>query len=96
MRTNLTYTHAEWHALVAIISRAGAPALTESDLPYRISNAVGRSWLTRERQTTVEVTEADAAVLTALRATLPEADAIAAIAEAERIIRAHQHQSASR
>jgi hypothetical protein len=96
MRTSLTYTHVEWHALLALISRAGEPDLTEADIPSRVTNAVGRSWLARQRETTVELTEADAAVFRALRATLPDADALAAIAEAERIIREHQRRRTSR
>jgi len=96
MRTSLTYTNTEWHALLALITRAGAPALTEPDIPYRVTNAVGRSWLARRREATVDLTEADAAVLIALRAGLPDAAAIAAIAEAERIIREHQRRRAVR
>ena len=96
MRTSLTYTHAEWQALLALISRADAPVLTETDIPSRITNAVGRSWFARQREATVELAGADAAVLSALRAGLPDADALAAIAEADRIIREHQRRRAPR
>jgi hypothetical protein len=96
MRTNLTYTLCEWLALTALLTRPDAPGLTEPDLPSRINNAVGRSWLAGLRAAAIDVETADADVLRDLRSTLPDAEALAAIAEAERIVRAHQRRHSPR
>jgi hypothetical protein len=94
MQISLTYTPAEWFALQALLNRPDAPALTEPDLPTRINNAVGRSWLAGQRQATVDVTAEDAAIVRSLRSQLPDAETLAALAEADRIIRDHQRRHA--
>ena len=96
MHTTLTYVHVEWYALLALLKRSDAPALTAADLPARISNEVGRSWIAGKREASVELAESDAATLRELRAGLPDAEALAAIAEAEKIVRFHQRGRAPR
>lgn len=74
---------------MALLNRADTSVLDGAGLRFRINNAVGRSWLAGRREATVEMAEADAAVLRALRANLPDAEVLAALVEAERIVREH-------
>jgi hypothetical protein len=92
MRTTLTYRYVEWHALITLLNRPGAHELVEPGLPTRVLSEVGRSWLAGKRETAIELCEADAVIVRLLRAGLPDAEVLAAIAEAESIVRAHQHQ----
>lgn len=96
MQTTLTYVHVEWYALLALLKRPDAPALAATGLPDRISNEVGRTWIAGQRDASIELAEEDAAILRELRAGLPDAEALAAIAEAEKVIRFHQRDRAPR
>jgi hypothetical protein len=96
MQTSLTYTPSEWIALAALLNRPNAPILTDSGLRTRINNAIGRSWLAGLSAATVEMEKSDAAILRALRSGLPDAEVLAALIEAERIIREHQRRRAPR
>jgi hypothetical protein len=96
MQTSLTYSHVEWHALAARLTRSAAPELSNQELPAQIINSVDRSWLMGHRIATIELDETDAAVLIALRADLPDIEFLSVIAEADRIIRKHQRRHARR
>ena len=89
MQTSLTYALIEWHALVALLGQPGAPQLSEPDARPRIANAVGRAWLAGQRIATIDFAVVDAPVLRRLRAGLPDAEVLTAVAEAERIVRTH-------
>lgn len=89
MSVPVTYTPIEWYALAGLARRSGLPALAEPDLPVRITNAVGRAWLARQKEVTLEVAARDAALLDSLRSELPDTEVLSAIAEAEQIVREH-------
>jgi hypothetical protein len=90
MSVPVTYTLVEWHALATLVSRPGGPKLIESDLPIRIANEVGRAWLARQHDVTLDVTASDATMLDcAIRSILPDTEALAAVTEEERIVREH-------
>ncbi len=86
---SLTLSPIEWHAVAAIARHRVGSELTEPDLPRRIANTAGRAWLARQLQVTLELHPSDAALIRSWRAALPEAEALRAIAEAERIVREH-------
>ncbi len=88
MSVPVTYTSIEWHALAPMLRRPEI-SLDEPDLPSRITNAVGRAWMTRQQDITLDVTDCDATLLGALRACLPDAEVLETIAAAERIVREH-------
>jgi len=90
--TTLTYLHIEWHAILSLLGRPDAITLTDSELLARISNEVGRAWLAGRRDVGIHMSECDAVVIQVLRSALPDAETLAAIAEAESIIRMHQRR----